>query len=315
MSQAKSERLVNLTLALMATSRFVTVEEIARLVAGYDPPDGDVTDAAFRRMFERDKEQLRELGIPVETGPVDPLYGDDLGYRIRRSDYALPPLQLEPDEAAALGLAARFWSSTELASASTSALRKLAAGGVDTVAPVGFEARVDAADPAFAPLTEAVRARRVVTFPYRRPGAEESLRRLEPWGVVSRRRNWYVVGLDRGRGAERVFRLSRITGPVRLESGPGAYEIPDGVDLRAAVSDATPAEPTATARIRLAEGVGTRLRRRGTLTGDVLALPYADEERLAEEICGYGPGAVVLEPPSLRDEVVRRLRAVLAEAT
>ncbi|HEX7353687.1 MAG TPA: WYL domain-containing protein [Mycobacteriales bacterium] len=315
MSQGKSERLVNLTMALMATSRYVTVEEIARLVDGYDPPNGDVSDPAFRRMFERDKEQLRELGIPVETGPVDPLYGDDLGYRIRRGDYALPPLQLEPDEAAALGLAARFWSSAELASASASALRKLAAGGVDTVTPVGFEARVDAADPAFAPLTEAVRTRRVVTFPYRRPGAEEAVRRVEPWGVVSRRRNWYVVGRDQDRGAERVFRLSRITGPVRLEGEVGAYAIPADVDLRAAVSEAAPAEPTATARIRLADGAGTRLRRRGTMAGDVLELPYADDERLAEELLGYGPAAVVLEPESLRDEVVRRLRAVLDRAS
>lgn len=315
MSQGKSERLVNLTMALMATPRFVTVEEISRLVTGYDPPNGDVTDAAFRRMFERDKEQLRELGIPVETGPVDPLYGDDLGYRIRRGDYALPPLQLEPDEAAALGLAARFWSSAALSSASASGLRKLAAGGVDAVVPVGFEARVDAADPAFAPLIEAVRARRTVTFPYRRPGSEESVRHLEPWGVVSRRRNWYVVGRDRDRGAERVFRLSRITGPVSFDGDPEAYAIPEGVDLRAAVSDAAPAEPTATARIRLADGVGTRLRRRGTVNGAVLELPYADDERLAEEILGYGPGAVVLEPQSLRDEVVRRLRALLGQAS
>lgn len=314
MAQGKSERLVNLTMALMATSRFVTVEEISRLVAGYDPPNGDATDAAFRRMFERDKEQLRELGIPVETGPVDPLYGDDLGYRIRRSDYALPPLQLDPDEAAALGLAARFWSSAELASASASGLRKLAAGGVDAVAPVGFEARVDAADPAFGPLTEAVRTRRAVTFPYRRPGSEESVRHLEPWGVVSRRRNWYVVGRDRDRGAERVFRLSRITGDVTFDGEPEAYVIPDGVDLRAAVSDAAPGEPTATARIRLADGVGTRLRRRGTMSGDVLELPYADDERLAEEVLGYGPGAVVLAPASLRDEVVRRLRALAGQA-
>jgi predicted DNA-binding transcriptional regulator YafY len=309
-SQGKSERLVNLTMALMATPRFVTVEEISRLVAGYDPPNGDATDPAFRRMFERDKEQLRELGIPVETGPVDPLYGDDLGYRIRRSDYALPPVQLEPDEAAALGLAARFWSSAALASASASGLRKLSAGGVDTVAPVGFEARVDAADPAFGPLIEAVRARRAVTFPYRRPGSEESVRHLEPWGVVSRRRNWYVVGRDRDRDAERVFRLSRITGRVEPDGQAEAYAIPAAVDLHAAVSDATPTEPTATARIRLAAGVGTRLRRRGVVIDNVVELPYADDERLAEEILGYGPGAVVLEPRSLRDEVVRRLRAL-----
>lgn len=312
MPRAKSERLVNLTLALMATNRFVTVEEIARLVEGYDPPGGDVTDAAFRRMFERDKEQLRELGVPIETGPVDPLYGDEVGYRIRRSDYVLPPLSLDADEAAALGLAARFWSSARLASASASAMRKLAAGGVDTVVREGFVAHVEAADPAFPPLTEAVRDRRAVTFPYRRPGAEVTQRRLEPWGVVSRRRHWYVVGWDRDRADERVFRLSRITGPVRLEEPPGAYEIPESVDLRAAVSEAAVPEPNAVARIRLADGAGTRLRRRGTMTGDVLELPYAGDERLAEEVLGYGPGAVVLEPESLRAEVIRRLSAIVA---
>jgi predicted DNA-binding transcriptional regulator YafY len=309
-SRAKSERLINLTIALMATSRFVTVEEIARLVAGYEPAGGDVTDAAFRRMFERDKEELRDLGIPIETGTVDPLYGDDIGYRIRRDSYALPPLVLDAEERAALGLAARFWSSAEQASDTASGMRKLAAGGVDAVVPEGFEAHVDAADPAFGPLTAAVRDRRAVTFSYRTPDGTTSTRRLEPWGVISRRKHWYVAGFDRDRAAERVFRLSRITSPVSLDGPSGAYAIPDGVDLRKAVSEAFRPEPDSIATIRLADGAGTRLRRRGTVEGNLLSLPYAGDDELTEELLGYGPGVVVLAPPSLREAVIARLQVL-----
>ncbi len=310
MSRAKSERLVNLTLALMSAGRLITVGEISRLVAGYEPTGGDAADVAFRRMFERDKEELRQLGVPVEVGPVDPLYGDEIGYRIRRDAYALPPLSLEPDEAAALGLAARFWSSAELADASASALRKLAAGGVEPAeAPAGFEARGPAAEPGFGPLTTAVRERQAVSFDYRRPGAEPGRRRLEPWGVVSRRGHWYVVGHDRDRDATRVFRLSRITGAVVGDGPPAAYEIPAGVDLRAAVSDAAGSEPERTARVRLRPGTATRLRRRGALTGDVLELAYQSESWLAQELAGHGADVVVLEPPTLRAAVVAILRA------
>jgi predicted DNA-binding transcriptional regulator YafY len=312
-SRAKSERLVNLTLALMASPRFVTVEEIARLVDGYDPPGGDTTDVAFRRKFERDKEELRELGVPVETGPVDPLYGDDIGYRIRRDVYALPPLSLDADEAAALGLAARFWSSAELADASASALRKLAAGGVETTgAPAGFEARVDAREAGFAPLTAAVRDRQAVTFGYRRPDGEQAVRRLQPWGVVSRRGHWYVAGEDLDRGAPRVFRLSRITDAVRTTGPAGAYEIPAGADLRGAVSDAAGPEHTRTARLRVRPGAAARLRRRGTMSGDVLEVAFGSDGWFAQDLAGYGSDVLVLEPASLRDEVLRLLRAALA---
>jgi predicted DNA-binding transcriptional regulator YafY len=308
-SGSKSERLVNLTLALMAAPRYVTVEEIARLVDGYAPAGGDVTDIAFRRMFERDKDELRRLGIPLETGTVDPLYGDEIGYRIRRSDYALPPLSLDADEAAALGLAARFWASAELADASASALRKLAAGGVEPApAPPGLEARVVVAEPAFGPLTAAVRARQSVTFGYRRPDGAEATRRLQPWGVVSRRGHWYVVGYDLDRTAERVFRLSRITGDVAAEGPVGAYEIPGG-DLRAAVVDAAGPEREVTARLRVTGAAAQRLGRRGAVEGDDLLVGYGSAGWFAQELAGYGADVVVLAPPALRAEVVRILRA------
>src|SRR6185369_15338387 len=176
-------------MCLMATSRFLTVSEIGDMVEGYEPGRGDDAHEAFRRMFERDKQYLRDLGIPLETGQDG--YGDEVGYRIRRDDYALPEIRLSPDEAAALALAARLWSTASLAAPAASALRKLAAGGAATSPVLGMRAdggggaaspapaellglaelepRVDATEAAFEPCLAAVQARQAIRFPYRKP--------------------------------------------------------------------------------------------------------------------------------------------------
>ena len=129
MSARKTERLLNLVLCLLATRRYLSVGQIRSAVPGYG--EGGADDEAFRRMFERDKEELRDLGIPLETGSHS-VWDDDVGYRIARRNYELPDVHLEPDEAAALGLAARLWRSAGLAEATSSALLKLRAAGIDT---------------------------------------------------------------------------------------------------------------------------------------------------------------------------------------
>ncbi|WP_307875445.1 helix-turn-helix transcriptional regulator [Frankia nepalensis] len=349
MSRRRLERLLNLTMCLMATSRFLTVSEIGDMVEGYEPGHGGDEHEAFRRMFERDKQYLRDLGIPLETGADS--FGDEVGYRIRRDDYALPEILLSPDEAAALALAARLWSTASLAAPAASALRKLAAGGATTSPPPGapgraaasavapgpaelfgldgLEPRVDAAEPAFEPCLAAVQARQAVRFPYRKPGeAEPTDRLVEPWGVLSWRGRWYLAGHDRRRDAPRVFRLSRVAGPVRPVGPSGAVRVPDGIDVRAMVTRASSASPdrlrAATLAVRL--GAGHALRRRarpvpaaegGTHADrlgvgadmDLLRISFADVERMARWAAGYGADVVVLDPPDLRAEVVRRLTA------
>jgi predicted DNA-binding transcriptional regulator YafY len=315
-TQAKTERLVNLTLALMAAPRFLTVAELGRLVQGYEPDGTDTGGDAFRRMFERDKEELRELGIPLQTGPVDALWADELGYRIARSDYALPEITLDPDEAAALGLAARLWSSAELAEATSSALTKLSAAGIEPIPPpVGLEARLDASEPSFGALYDAVATHREVRFGYRRPGGVEAARRLQPWGLTSWRGRWYVAGQDLDRQAPRVFRLSRITSPVAGVGAPGAYQPPVDLDVRSLVMAADPDDPpvTGVARIRVVAGAGQRLRHGATQVGsdpDLLDVPFADLAGFADLITSYGPDAVVEGPPQLRSLVVDRLTAL-----
>ena len=168
----------------------LTAAQIREAVPGY--PD---SFEAFKRMFERDKEELRELGIPLETDLASP--GDEeAGYRIRRQAYELPEITLEPDEAAVLGLAARVWQRAELAGAAAGALLKLRAAGIDAEDDPrpGIEPRVHTGEAAFGPLWEAVMDRRPVTFAYRAAGRSgPQQRRLEPWGVVNRHGRWYVA--------------------------------------------------------------------------------------------------------------------------
>ncbi|WP_007024701.1 helix-turn-helix transcriptional regulator, partial [Saccharomonospora iraqiensis] len=229
MSTARAERLVNLVLALLSTRQYLTADRVRQIVPGYADVAGD---EAFSRMFERDKAELRELGIPVETGRNSVFDGVE-GYRIARRDYELGEIDLAPDEAAAVALAVRLWDSPELTGQAHGALVKLRAAGVevDDQSATLVEPRVHT-DPAFAPLLSAVRRGCVVRFDYRRGGSpERRARTVEPWGVVSWRARWYLVGHDRDRAAPRCFRLSRVLGPVRTVGAAGAVRRPEDVNL------------------------------------------------------------------------------------
>jgi proteasome accessory factor B len=320
MSKRKTERLLGLVVCLLSTGRYLTAEQVREAVPGY-PEQDDL----FKRMFERDKEDLRDLGVPLETGLNHP-FDDDPGYRIRQQAYELPELRLEADEAAVLGLAARVWQRAELAGAAAGALLKLRAAGIEADdepgAARGIEPRLGTPEPAFGPLWEAVRDRRPVTFSYRAAGRSEPQRReLEPWGVVNRHGRWYVAGWDRGRDATRVFRLGRIAGAVKFCGPAGSVTVPDGADVRELVRDwdSTPArEHTAVLRVRSGAGVGLRQHAVSVTaddTGpdgwDLVTTRFADVGSFGDYAARFGPDVVVLDPPDLREAVIRKLKGVL----
>ena len=126
MSRRKTERLLSLVVCLLSSNRYLTATQIRAAVPGY-PDSFD----AFKRMFERDKDELRELGIPLETG-VSAAADDEPGYRISRQAYELPEIRLEPDEAAVLGLAARVWRRAELAGRGPGGAAQAAGGRAST---------------------------------------------------------------------------------------------------------------------------------------------------------------------------------------
>ena len=148
MSKRKTERLLGLVVCLLSTRRYLTADQIKQAVPGYPEQDDP-----FKRMFERDKEDLRDLGVPLETGFNHP-FDDDPGYRIRQQAYELPELRLEADEAAVLGLAARVWQRAELAGAAAGGLLKLRAAGIDAEESdqPGIEPRLQTQEAAFGPL-------------------------------------------------------------------------------------------------------------------------------------------------------------------
>ncbi|MET8143809.1 WYL domain-containing protein [Sphaerisporangium sp. NPDC005288] len=314
MSRRKTERLLNLVICLLATRRPLSAEQIRHAVPGYDAGN----DEAFQRMFERDKNELREIGIPVEVHR-DP-WEDEPGYRIMRQAYELPEITLEADEAAVLGLAAQVWQRANLAEAAGGALLKLRAAGVQTdeSAAGPLELRVDTRDPAFPALWEAVRDRRVVRFDYRAAGSEVMLTRtVEPWGVVSRRGRWYVVGHDRERGAPRVFRLSRISGPVAPVGRSGAVVVPEGVDIRSMVGHRDSLLPERTATVRVRRDTCQWLRQVGAVRPgedgwDEVTVEFADPEWVAGSVVAFGADAEVIDPPDVRDAVIRRLKGAIA---
>lgn len=325
---SKAERLLDLVIALLNAPRHRTAAWIRAHVAGYDAAP---TDDAFARMFERDKQELRDLGIPIETRP------DGDGYRIMPGEFAMPPIELTAADRSVLAVASRLWDTTVLADAGPSALRKLrdAAGGDDggdgdddvedgenhDDVP-GVHARLRTAEPAFESVFDALRARRALRFDYRRAGEESTRNRtVEPWGLVSYRGWWYLVGRDRDRDAPRTFRLSRIVSDVRAFGKAGAVAVPADINagsgrLQEFVRAAAEPEPRGHALLRLRAGRCAGLRREAATLADAPGPDGFDEVRLtfarvgdlARRVAAAGPDAVAVEPQELVDAVIRLLR-------
>ncbi len=312
MAPRKSERIMNLAICLLMARRFLDKNHIRQVVEGY----AGLSDAAFERTFERDKDDLRAMGVPVETGSNSSLFPDDVGYRIRRQDFELPPIDFTAAEATALGLASQVWGTATLAEQTVSALAKLRAAGIDPDASrlPGVSPSIGAKEPAFEPLWQATMARTVVAFGYRGVARE-----VEPWVLTYRRGSWYLAGFDRTRGAARLFKLARLEDPPRTIGKPGAYELPENLELGELTRSLEPGPAGAEAVVGIRGDKAPDLRRRGVPLDHPAPLPpgfaawrvpYSSDRDFATELCGYGPAVLVLQPDGLRQRVVERLTKV-----
>ncbi|SDD09092.1 helix-turn-helix transcriptional regulator [Glycomyces harbinensis] len=322
MSNDRTERLVNLVICLLSSRRFQTAGRIARTVPGYEhDPEDRKGHEAFQRKFERDKAELRRIGIPLQSG-VDFYAEGEPGYRISRSDFELPQIELTDAEAAAVAAAARLWQQPELQSGTADALRKLRAAGIDVESHAAASPvkSLPGAEAALAPFFEAVASRRTVVFDYlgsRDESAQQ--RRLQPWGCAAWRGRWYVAGYDLDRDAQRCFRLSRISGKVRLTGPEGAYTIPEDVDVLAFAVESEDRQMPSRAKIvvrpKRAWGVRRRVDQIGprTAEGDEACFSYTDTAATAAWLASFGPDVLVLEPPELVKETVACLQALADE--
>jgi predicted DNA-binding transcriptional regulator YafY len=310
------ERLVNLVALLLEARRPLTFDQIRDVLPAYLQGD----KATAKRQFERDKDTLRAIGIPVEVAPTD-VWEVEEGYRIPRERYELPEVEFTAEEAAALFVAAHAGVGGEAAQA----FRKLALG-VDTGVLAGLAERegnlgVDAAAPHLADVADAVARRRRVRFRYRPLQGRAGERDVDAWGLVFRRGAWYLVGQDRKRGEPRSFRLSRLAST--LKDVGEAHAPPEGFRASEHVQ-AGPwglGEPESTARVSFSPKVAwwalsglpgartVRTRRDGWTEAEV---PAAGGDGFVSWILSFGADARVLGPGGLRDAVVERLQLVRA---
>ncbi|GAA1159049.1 helix-turn-helix transcriptional regulator [Ornithinicoccus hortensis] len=313
-ASTKTERLLNLVIALLYTRQPMSKARIRKAVPQY----ADSSDEAFDRMFERDKDELRDLGIPLRTETIDPLFDDEPGYRIDRREYALPEIEFATDELAVIGLASRAWSQASLAGAAAQALRKLETDGLtrDDASVAGFEPLLHTSAPAFEPVRNAVLNRQPITFDYRGSGgAGVTSRQVQPWVLTAWHGHWYLTGHDLGREAPRMFRVDRIVGAVRTQGRPGGYQVPEDHDPRAMITSSSSSAPV-TGTVAVRKGAGHTLRRRATGVTEVddrwdrLTVEADTGWGLVEEVASLGPDARLVEPAELAERVREALYAV-----
>ena len=323
----RTERLLNLVICLLAARTPVHRAQIRERIPGYPPGD-----AAFERMFERDKDELRGMGIPIQT--VLDAHGDVLGYRIERTQAQLPAISVTAAERAVLAVAATVWDDTVAQSAAVLGARKFEAAADDSDIDVELDPdgvlvdtgslvpRLSSHDAALIPLLTAVHRSLQVAFDYRTAGAQElTQRRVEPWAVISDQGHWYLLGFDLDRDDPRVFRLTRINGDIDVTDRPHTHPRPIDLNadqLRAMLAPTDPEGP-ATATVQAQAGRAAQLRRLAVRPagGDVLEadtilqIQASNREHLVAVICAAGSTATVRGPLDVQQEVVAALTRIL----
>ncbi|CAN5596526.1 YafY family protein [soil metagenome] len=308
------ERLINLIIALLETTRPLSAEEINRRVAGY----GHDNYESFRRAFERDKDELRGMGIPIEVRKINALDEHSDGYIIDKDRYYLPDLELEPDELAALRLAR-----DAVTHGRNEADRGLLKISVDSRAAPVDGPQVswgdDIRQPALSSIYEAQLNHTPISFEYQGASGERARRTLEPYGLVNRRGHWYVVGNDIDRSDIRAFRISRIHGKVAAIEG--GYDIPAGFDAQSHLSAEAYAigDQPADALVRFDESLAwwveqnlTSAARTQNADGSVdVTLPVGNLDALVSWVLGFGSSVEVIDPAEARAAVVAQLRPLL----
>lgn len=318
------ERLTNLVVALMASDIGLTREQILQSVSGYRQRarGADANAASLERMFERDKDTLRSLGVRVQTiGGADPNDLRDARYRIPRDEYELPEdITFTPAEISLLKLAASAWREGSISSDTHAALQKITALGIDVDEEiVGFAPTVAPTDANFALLHRAIGAGQQAKFTYRRLGsAAPRERTVVPLAIVEVEGRWHLLAYDEGVAAPRTFLLSRFTSAVTLLNDAPTLGAHERVDAEArAIAELAELRERQRADVWVLPGseAALRLGRRGAPRGadpHELSVGYVDAEFFADELASYGPEVVVRAPAELAAQVRARLSAVVA---
>lgn len=305
----KNERLVNLTIALLATKRYLTKNEIFRNIEGYEG-----SAEAKERMFERDKDDLRKLGIQIEVGGLDPLFDDEAGYRIRPESYALSLRELTPTQVTLLSLAAQAWQDAAFTDLSQQALRKLTSIGLDTDSsqlPI-MAPKLIGADENLRSALDALTSLTTIEFDYLNIQGVAQKRQLQVYGVQARKSHWYLIGLDTEKNAIRNFRVDRIQGVVTSIGKAQSYVIPPSFEI----TELELAIETPLAVLQVRPGAGYQLRRMATTIEtaddwDLLEVPIFDLGFVTSLVLWHGEDVIVSSPTQLKSAVTSALEKLV----
>jgi proteasome accessory factor B len=312
------ERLLDLVALLLDARKPLTFDDIRRVMPAYQQTDA----SSAKRMFERDKDTLREVGIPIELAGTD-AWEVEQGYRIPKDQYYLPDVAFTADEVWALFVAAHAPGETGEAE---QAFQKISSGTETNVLTAMAERTaapgVDSSGPYLGSIADALARRRAVRFRYRSAQGRTGQREVDPFALVFRKGNWYLVGLDRGRSEIRSFRLSRLLAPVK-EIG-AASAPPEGFDASAQLESGPwgLGRPAVMARVAFSPKVAwwaiastpgvkpIRTRKDRWLEAEV---PATETDSFVSWVLSFGPDIRLTWPKAVRDQIVAKLEALAAD--
>jgi proteasome accessory factor B len=306
----KIERLINLTIALLATKRYLTKSEIFRTVEGYEG-----SPETKERMFERDKDDLRSLGITIDVGNFDPLFNDEAGYRIKSENYQLDLGQITPTEVSLLSLAADAWQGAAFADQVQSAILKLSSIGVpaDPIDIPGLSPKLANSSKDLETITSAIGNSDYLVFDYLSSSLLAEEREIIPISLSNKSGFWYVSGVDNGVEEVRTFRLDRVQGAIAVRKNRETFEFPSDFELDK--NDVATALRFAILDVR--KGKGHAIRALATSIQDLgewdqIKIPIYTIEYLTAQILWHGDDVYVHEPLDLRENVIEQLQSLAA---
>lgn len=300
MSDQKTERLINLTLALLSSNRYLTKSEIFKNVAGYSG-----SAETMERMFERDKDDLRNLGIPIEVRALDPLFEDDQGYIIDSKSFQIDPKDFSKEEILYLTMAANLWHGTALQQNSNTALLKIQSlDGLVAINTVSSPVMAENEDSKkLLIIFDAVERQLTLEFEYK-----GSFRKVNPYGIYTRRGFWYLAAEENG--VVKSFKVIRIGQQIQIISKENSFDKPSGFTIAKFIDDLN-SKTTSQAQVRVRKNQALTLRTRYNAVEidtdwDELYIDYIYEEDLIETLLWYGSNLVVISPKSIRDQIINR---------
>jgi proteasome accessory factor B len=305
MSSQKTERLINLTLALLASKRFLSKHEIFQKIPGYEG-----SNETKERMFERDKEELRKLGIDIEVNNADPLFEDDLGYLINPNTFQLNEAEFSQEELLLMTMATNFFRESAMSSTAKAALLKIHSlcGPTSTNEIFTPSFRIKEESSLLTELFEAIENRQEIQFTYN--GKD---RIVKPYGLILNRGFWYLVGQDFQ--IMKSFKLVRIQGSVITLKPKGIFQKPERFDLHNFLGK-NENESSKVATVLIRKGTCLDLRARHIAINfdqewDLVELPFDYEPEFIREILWYGADIFIKEPANLRDQLVQNLKELI----